>query len=275
MKRSVLISEIKEAGGYSDHDFASIIGVNLSFLKKKKTINDLKLDQLTKLTDELDCSAETFAQGIFDLSVIKSRKKAVQLPKRYQTAAFSKVRTSASLLEFIEVSFGKEYKNRILKTLQVNPMLLEDPDANISMRLVMDIANLLSFRKINPVFLQKMGSFSAFSNKTTRVGEFFSECRSNTEVYEKLVPVMGDFFEKNHSYKILKLNKNECWIEAKISHLVQDSLKVKNYGSIASCEVRRGVAGSFSLYIGHEVKQVEHPYCMHRGDPSCVYRVII
>ncbi len=273
MKYNVLLSEIKEAGSYTDQELSGILGVSKNFLNKNKSINDLRLDQLSRLSEELDCSVETFAQGMFDLDVLKSKKDQIQLPKRYQMAAFSKIRTSSSLFQFIESYFGEDYKNRILKTLQVKNKHLENQDENISMRLVIDIANLLSFRKVNPITLQKMGEFSAFSNRVGRVGEFFSECRTVTEVYEKLVPVMGDFFEKNHHYKILKLNKNECWIEAKTSQLVQDSLSKKCFGSMATCDVRSGVAGSFSLYVGKKVKKVNHPLCMHRGDPACVYHV--
>jgi transcriptional regulator with XRE-family HTH domain len=274
---TVLLPEIQSAMGFSGDDFARVLGVDKSFLEKKTTIAQLRLDQLSRLAEELDCSVETFAKGFFDLKVIQKRyasRSQITLPARYRIAAFSKARTSVSLFQFIELNLGKALADRILKTLQVQPSLLEHHDQNVSMQLVMDIANLMSQWGVNPTLLEQMGAFSAYTNRTGPIGDFFKECRTPLEIYDKMIPILGEFFERNHEYRILALNHDECYIEAKTSQLIQDTLSVHRFGSVATCEVRKGVAGSFPLYINHEVKAVLHPLCMHRGDKRCVYHVI-
>ncbi len=261
----------------SESEFAQVLGLSGQSIDKTLHIADLRLDQLTRLADTLNCTVETFAKGFFDLEVVRSRFGADAqsvLPSRYQKAAFSKARTSISLFQFIELNLGKAYSARILKALQVDPTHLEDYDNMISMQLVIDVANLMSQWGAHPLLLQQMGSFSAYTNRNGPVGKAFQECRNPLEVYDKMIPMLEKFYEHNHAYEILTLNHQEVIFKAKTSEYIKDSLHVHQFGSLATCEVRKGVAGSFGIYVGLEPQAVLHPKCMHRGDDCCVYHVI-
>src|SRR4051812_24373967 len=122
MLSNILLPEIRLAMGYSENEFANLLGISQTQLEKTLEVKQLRLDQLTLLAQELNCSVETFAQGFFDLEVVKSRystSNSITLPKRYLAAAFSKVRTSLSLFQFIELYFGKQYSDRVMKVLQL------------------------------------------------------------------------------------------------------------------------------------------------------------
>jgi hypothetical protein len=231
---------------------------------------------LSAFAESTDVDLEKLFEQKLDLNVLQLRQLAGNLdalPEEYLTTAFSRVRTSRYLLDYVEFNFGWRLRSNILKRLEMNESAIADPERWINIKFYMDICEALKQLGYDHRVMQKMGEFSVHSNRSGAVGQAFSDCKTPTAVYEKLVPTLGTLFEKNHRYRILSLGPNHCTIESTDQQEVAHGLKLKLIGSREVCAAKAGVASSFAHYAGNYSTQVEQLECVHQGDQRCVYHV--
>jgi DNA-binding XRE family transcriptional regulator len=231
---------------------------------------------LSSFAENVDVDLETLFQQNLDFNTLQKRLNEGNvnaIPDRYIPGAFSRARTSRTLLEFIEFYFGWRMRQKVLKTLNMNEASIADPERLINIHFFMDICKSMKTLGYSDEVLRRMGEFSIYSNRGGVVGKMFADCSSPKDVYERFVPILGDYFEKNHTYRILSLGENHCTMEAKVQQQVAHELKVDKIGSLQGCVTRAGVGASFALYAGPFNTTVHEIECMHLGSHRCVFRI--
>ncbi len=234
------------------------------------------IDEFCRLAESLEVNLDDFYNEKLSLSELKRRMTVGPdhfLPEKYMLAQQSRMRTSASLLDFIGLRHGPLARQRILRKLQVSEAMVENREQMVNMGFFIDICDTVKSYGCSDDFLVEMGGFSSTSNRNSSFAREFEKLSGPKEVYESLVDTLGVHFEKNHQYSIGKLTSSLCDIRSRPNPAVLEALKAKKLGSKNSCLARQGVATSFALYHGHRNVVVEETKCIHRGDPECVYRV--
>jgi|GEM_PF-2827964 len=229
---------------------------------------------LSAFAESLELDLDSLFQQNIDLNLLCRRWHSDQkdiIPDRYLPGAFSRVRTSRTLLDFIEFYFGWRMRQKVLGSLNMNEAAIADPERMINVQFFMDICKTMKTFGYSDEVIRRMGEFSVYSNRGGVVGQMFADCDTPKEVYEKVVPVLGNYFEKNHLYRILSLSDHHCTLETRVHEAVSDTLKVSKVGSLEGCMARTGVGSSFALYAGPYRTTVKETECMHRGSHRCVY----
>ena len=229
---------------------------------------------LSSFAESIDVDIEkVFHQNLdLDLLIRRNTNGVDSLPEHYIPGAFSRVRTSKTLLDFIEFYFGWRMRQKVLSTLNMNEAAIADSERYINVNFFRDICDTMKSFDYNDEILRRMGEFSVYSNRSGVVGKMFEDCSTPRAVYEKAIPVLGTYFEKNHHYRILDISDHHCTMESRVHEQLAEELKTSKVGSVHMCTAREGVGSSFVLYAGAYRTTVTKLECIHTGSDRCVCR---
>ena len=268
--------EVQSKLQWSDSNMADHLHVTgKDWEKISEGSKEPSLVELSAFAESLELDMERLFEQSLDLNLLCRRLNDGKdsLPERYIPGAFSRVRTSRTLLDFIEFYFGWRMRQKVLNHLNMNEAAIANPERFINVQFFMDICKTMKGFGYSDDILRRMGEFSIYSNRGGVVDRMFSDCPTPREVYEKVVPVLGTCFEKNHRYRILNLGENHCTMEALVQEELLDALKVSKIGSLEGCLTRGGVGASFALYAGPYQTSVKELECIHAGSHRCVFRL--
>ncbi len=236
----------------------------------------VSIDTVLRLSERLDVSFEALITGHIDYSLIAAQQggQPTALPERYATAAFSKRRTSIHLLEYLSKRYSPELKQHILRHFQLNEAVFSDPDAEISVRFLIDLCAYLRNLGFSEDELLAMGAYSVVTNRNTALAEKLASAASPLELHELFTTdVVSKYYERNFEYRILQGSAHTCIIEVRPRQELVQALGTHKPGNPSLCLLRAGSLATLTGYLHLPFSSIREISCTHRGDSACRYEL--
>lgn len=237
---------------------------------------ELSETALLELSDFAELDPRAVLEGTVDFKAL-ARHRAGDLghiPEEFQAAARSRVRTSAHLLDFVEIGKGWRFRHKLLRRFQVTEAALSDPDRSISIRFLSRLCESLLSSGLTHEDLYQMGQYSVLTNSASEVGKKLKKLEGPKEVFEKVfTDLIGKYWDRNFDYRLLSLDSDQCVVEAAPSAEVADLLQQRLIGNSGTCASRGGTFSSLTGYLNLPLARVTETHCIHRGDPRCRYHI--
>jgi len=260
----------------SHAQWASVMGLTQSeYDKTFQGLRPLSLLSVSLICDSLDITLEGLLVGELDFDLIRTRYigQSGRLPERYSVAAFSKRRSIVNFLESLENFRGWEYSEQVRRFFQIDPTALSDLDGSINVLFFRDISAFLRKRGFSDSEFYSIGLFSSVTAADSSFAKVLSTLKTPQAIYEHAFVDLISFHERNHSYKVLELDKTHCKVESKSNQDIARALNVKTLGSRDTCIYRSGVMASTLSLVGLPEAHVHEEACEHNGDASCRFVV--
>ena len=270
------LERIRQGLGIDLALWSELLGISpQSYKEAVATGRPVPLCALEAVTHYLGLSLEILIRGEIDYPALFARFNGHlgTLPERYSTGAFSRKRTSINVLAYVEQMYGWTESQHILRLLQVNEAAFGNPEEWINVNFLADLLALLKKRGATRESLRAMGSFSAVTNRRTRLGEVMGQAHGVHDLYETMIDRAAGLYDVNCNYWIESMEADGCVIAAVPNPDVQDAIGSKVIGNREVCEAKEGVFASAPCYIGHAHSAVSEEKCVHRGDPHCAFHV--
>lgn len=246
---------------------------SFSLMKQRK--GALELGQLDVLTNQVGISMNQLFSESLDLNQIRNLYfgNEYTLPRKYDFAKFSKSRTIINCLTYIEMKFGSEFRNTILRELQVDPRFFDSPDRQMNIGVLRDLCSLLAKFGMKEADFINMGKMSYFVNKEEGLGKDLGSHSNVIDLFADICENHSDKFDQNFDYFITKCEKDGISIGSKPTELALDYLDVKEVGSSLTCITKLGVFGSFPHYLNFLRSYAIKTKCMRQGDNIYEYKI--
>jgi len=247
----------------------------LEFKSARKSDKSLSLEHLDILLDRAGLSIDSFFEGTYDSTQVRKKffGDDLSLPERYTVAKYSKARTIINCLTFIELKFGTDFKNSVLRTLQLDVRFFDDPERELNINLLRDLCNLLLKLGMKSKDFINMGRMSYQVNRTSTMGEAFGAHKRVDDLMADICENHSVKFDKNFDYFITHKRRDEISIGSRPSERVLEHLSQDEIGSEEICLTKLGVFGSFPLYLNKVNSHALKTKCMRSGDPYYEYTV--
>lgn len=237
---------------------------------------DISIIALVRIADHLQLTLESIMNGHVDYQVVAARYNGNQtaLPERYQEGAGSRRRSSLNLLNAAEELLGWRARAMAMRHLQVTEAVFANPDELINLRFNTDLCEYLGKNYGGNHLFYQMGAYSLVNNLNTPIGAYMAASPSVKEAHPRFIEeIVSKQWEKNYTYKILKLTDTLCVAEGVPNPDIADSLKIRHPGSTAVCQTKVGIISAIPGYMALPFSHAEEIKCVHRGDEKCVYEM--
>lgn len=251
---------------------AAMMGLSsTAYRNHKSRSRSLPVDSVFSLADHIPISFERIMGGGVDLETLHEHAKGNvgHIPARYRIGAFSKRRTSVNALYFIENHLGAASKDEILKHLQVNPAVFKNPDETISIHFVTDVLNYLARYQHRRESFVQIGRYSTDTNRHSRLAQVYAECRTPSEMYDKLFNALVSNYDENYDYRLTRLSKIGATLRVYQRKRTEDALNLRVYGSVPICWMRIGINAALPKYKQLPEANVTKTKCIFEGDDCC------
>ncbi len=173
----------------------------------------------------------------------------------------------------MEMKYGVEFKNSILRQLQVDPRFFENPDSIMNIRMMRDLCNILHNLGFTTKDFINMGLMSFQVNKNSYMGEHYGSYRNFEELMDDLCNGLSSNYDQNYDYFITKKERNSISIGSKPTEKILEYLGPDEVGSDQICLTKLGVLGSLPKYLKYEFSNAEKTKCMREGSSYHEYKI--
>lgn len=194
---------------------------------------------------------------------------STELPETYSKAAFGRMRTSISSVNFLEESVSWRLRLDAIRKLKVSESALRNPFAPISMKFITDLCEYLRQRQFRNGDFFAMGAYTFEANNQTLISKFFAEISNPKEAYEFFFNDCMKLFEQNCNYTVTKTSDASLTLEYITNPDVAAETGIRHLGSNHVCQVKMGVAAVIPRYLGLPSAKVKEVACVHLGDSAC------
>lgn len=245
------------------------------YVKILQRRNDLPLMALLNLSEYLNLNPEMIIEGDLDFPTLLAHRNTNYdvIPERYSTAAFSRMRSIKSMVQYVETFLGWQKKNILLRTFQLTELSINDPNRPVSIRLAQDIFKYLRHLGLSSSQISSLGEYSVAVNRNLDVGQEFSKCIYPSVVFERMFTDLLKYYEKNSIYQILYITDVECLLEIRPNEEACAALNSDKVGNTECCHYRAGVFASAPGFLGLPFAKVEEISCIHLGESSCKFLI--
>jgi hypothetical protein len=263
--------------GYDEKLWCEIMGISTAdYIEFRKNQKDLTILALLQVADHFELTLESIMNDHVDYQVVSARHAGNKtiLPQRYLEGAGSRRRSSLNLLNATEEFLGWRARAMAMRHLQVTEAAFANPDDLINLRFNTDLCDYLSRNYGGAHLFYQLGAYSLVNNMNTPIGTVMAQSASVKNAHLQFIEEMvAKHWEKNFSYKIVKLTDTLCIAEGVPNPDIADSLKIRNPGSTAVCQTKVGITSAIPGYMGLPFSHTEEIKCVHRGDEKCVYEM--
>ena len=261
----------------SHQQLADYLALTLKeYFRLRERQRPLSAINIFKLSDQLELGFAPIMEGKIDFKALAKHYFGDKdyLPEKYYVAAFSKRRSTLSILNHIEKKFGWTERAYVLRYFQLNEAVFVNPEREISFQFASDLCDYLYKYKFGEEGLSQMGVESFLSTNLDQVRKELGDCRNLGDIFvmmaDELIP---KYFEKNFIYQISGVKKHGCIITAKPNPEVMEMFHSKLIGNYATALAKRGIAAAWPRILGLPAALVTQEACIYHGDPEIRYRV--
>jgi hypothetical protein len=274
----ITLDKISHTLGWKIDDVCDRLQLSEKQFLHQKSINlSPSLSAITHLTESIHISIDAVVTGKIDYKTLRAHFNGdlKAIPERYSIAKFSKIRTSTHILDFVEKHLGWDAKKSIYNHFQINEAIVENDEEMVNFLLPSDICRYVGEKfKAPEIYLEKIGAHSAVVNKNSIVGKIVSTYESPKELYENMfTEAVHRLYDKNQTYRILKLTDQYCIVEPSFREEVKDLLQLKTPGNRFACHSIAGSISSLTGYMDLPYSKVTKIDCVHKGGCSCKYKI--
>lgn len=273
------LERLRDSLDLSVREWASMLEVTeRAYRSQLSGASRITLEQsvIESLADELEITPEAIMTGDIDFSVVAKRRVglATALPERFAKSAYSKVRTSSHLLDYIEMHLGWRARSQVLRRFQLNDSIFADLDYEINVLFISELCERLHREGMPLESFYEMGKLSVISNLNGSLSTLFSKEPGPKSLYERCFnELISKYYDRNFDYRLASLGDDRCVVFAKPREQVLDELRLCALGNSATCAARAGTFASLTGYLGLPDAEVIESECIHRGGSHCRYDI--
>lgn len=179
--------------------------------------NPLDDKNINSLSQFLGINPDSLLLGTYPQSLVRDRIfiGPQVLPERYSDHASSFVRSSAHIIEYLSLRYGRHFTDKVLLGLNIHPLLFENLDNRINILFFIDLLNQLKHHGLTTQDISSLACFIFLRVQNTDIGVRFSKAATYQESYEVLAGAMPRF-EVNFDYDF-EIDRKRLRIVAKPS----------------------------------------------------------
>lgn len=231
----------------------------------------LKLSHLDGLSQFLYISDKDLVSGEYDTKLIRRRifEGPHALPERYTLCPFSYTRASAHIVEYIALTRGRHFADKVLRRLNVSPISFDNLDNRVNILLFTDLFYGLSRYGFPQKELDYLGQVLFLSITNTPLGEKFGNAKNYHECYRVVADNLCSF-DENFIYDC-RLEENSFTFIARFNLDKIGDLNISPNSLEQMFKYRRTVVEWFPLLSKLPPVKAKIKKCISRGDNSCIY----
>lgn len=230
----------------------------------------LSFKNIQILADYIGVSVDNLIARNYSFDLVRKRifNGPASLPDVYSEQASSFVRSSAHIVEYLAMTYGRHFIDRLLMDLNVHPMVFEDLDNRINLNFFIDLLNHLSKVGVPEEEIDSLACYVFLGHEKT-TGSPFESATSYMESYAVLEKYITKL-ESNFAYKFeLSPNRIRITAEPTEAWLFLENKPVKEYERLI--KYRKKVIGWFPILSNLPPIQLRTPKCILRGDDFTIY----
>lgn len=270
------IQKIQDILALKNAEVAELLELSsLEYVTSKLKRGPIDLQRMDAFLDRVGMSLDTFFEGHFDKDQIQNfyYGELDSLPARYDFAKYSKARTIINCLTYIELKYGPELKNSIVRSLNMDIRFFEDPERVLNIKLLKDLCVILKNFGLTDQDFVDMGRMSHYTNKSDKLGQILSSHRNMEDMMHDICDRHSTSFDQNFEYFVTGKDEGEISIGFKPTEYVLEHLGHFEIVSDQVCLTKRGVFSAFPLYLDYDKSYVKKTKCMLEGDNHYEYKI--
>lgn len=170
----------------------------------------LKIDNtpFSRLTSMVGIDENQLFTGAYDIALARKRLMGDyrSLPARYQENQNSFLRTSEHIIRYIVLTRGQWFADQILYSLNVSPLLYQEPNFQINLTYFTDLLECLELKGFSQEELDTLASVMFLSLQETRLGKSFANSESPFDIYTTLSKNF-EYFDSTFEYESYFIGK--------------------------------------------------------------------
>ncbi len=157
--------------------------------------------QLESLGQFLSIDENEIFEHRYDRALVRAKifEGRNTLPEKYSLNQFSFLRSSAHIIKYLRLTRGQHFSDRILRKLNVYPLIYDDLNNKISLNFFMDLLEALSENGMMQDELDNLACVLFLSLENTPLGQKFKKAQNPFECYE-VVAQNIHLFDNNFVY---------------------------------------------------------------------------
>lgn len=266
------LERLRLTANMSSHEWFDVLQVSWVDYQQIKLGRSVPSEKLTeRAAGHFNLNAVDVLAGHIDYTSLALSLEAHDhvMPDVYSKAAFGRMRTSITSVDFLEKYVGWRLRLDVIRKLSVSERLLLDPFAPISMKFITDLCDYLHQRQFQKADFFAMGAFSYEGNKNSLVAQLFLKFQFVDEAYEFFFNDCMKIFEQNCTYTITQISKTTLTLEYLTNPDVAAESGVRHLGSAHICQVKCGIFANIPRYLGLPAAKIKEVSCVHCGDDVC------
>ncbi|MEX0799430.1 MAG: hypothetical protein WD025_08290 [Bacteriovoracaceae bacterium] len=245
----------------------------LDYLRFKSGAKPLPEDKLAAVAGLAGVSEEAILSNQINFRALRPlRASNIEVPPRYQKAAYGRWRSSSFSLDFIEAKYGWKARLGCMRNFGLEESLVNNPFGRVSMQFITDLCDYLHRCQYSDKDIYDMGSYTHIANRSTLIGQAYSQAESPKKVYEMFLNSV-ELYEKNCLYEFVRVTDSDCAIKARSIKDVAEEMGAPHLGSARVCKWKEGFFASLVSYLDLPWPEVRETSCVHRGDEFCLFEI--
>ncbi len=261
----------------SDKEFADYLGIDhTQFIKKKKSGKSaLPVNCMYEFADKLNFHFEDLLTSDFNTKPISSLLEGnFSLLEKYTVATYSQTRQTGNVLNYLERSRGERSKIDLIRKFQLNEDYIFSGKNSVNALLLTDITTYLrkTYQFSDQEFL-KIGQSTPLLSMNSDLANALSNKKDIYEILEYFFDELCTRFDKNFAYRILKIEGDYAYIEAKPHKRVIEELGINgsDFGNELTCLTRMGVISSITWFKFNHFARIKKITSAYSGDSTNIY----
>ena len=170
--------------------------------------------EIQSLGQFLSIDESEIAERRYDRALVRAKifQGGNTLPEKYSLNKFSYLRSSAHIIKYLRLTRGQHFSDRILRKLNVYPLIYDDHNNKISLNFFMDLLDTLAEFGMSQAELDNLACMLFLSLEDTPLGQKFRRAKNHFECYE-VVAQNVHLFDKNFVYDF-ELDRKHLRIQA-------------------------------------------------------------
>lgn len=244
------VLEINKEASFSDSELDDL---------KKNSVQPLTIMKLSKY---FNITASDFINDQIDYNWLREPT----LPEKYTLSRGSRVRTSLPPLNYVRNVIGEKSFNHILNKLKIPRQILQSPDTEVSISLLVDILTEAYELGMSDSAFYMMGYEIIKLSENESLVKGYQGLNKPNQVLEKLFEETMQKFETNFNYKIESLTATSINVEVTAKEIRQEELKSYIIDSPFVSAYRQGGCVGFIQEFCPGFTRAKTLSSVHQGD---------
>jgi hypothetical protein len=195
------------------------------------------------------------------------------LPEIYARQASSFVRSSAHIIEYLSLAYGRHFVDRILLNMDVHPHVFADLDNKINLLFFMNLLNEVQRAGLSEAQVDSLACYVFLRIQETDLGREFAKAETYQDCYSVL-DKNKTMFDSNFEYKF-EIDRHQVRLYAKPTEaeLFLKENEPSTYERLF--RYKRKLVGWFPTLSNLAPVKMNTPRCVSYGDAYTLYQLDI